>query len=365
MKPKIDPRGTQHKIDIFSKAEFQDVYSMKSFLHTFILALFAVEMYSAPLSVRAKIRQTDLLSVEVHLAREMYYEKEAITLRAEVCNRGNEATLLHLFSLPYTSFKALIQDEEGLIPRLKVEWFLRGITWTAEDKQIYLSQENDYTRYIKLMSGDCFSSEVDLNDLYELEVGKRYLVKSYFYPNFLYNDKNFVISRNQSSFSIAKGKNPFDAAASRKALSEDKKIAHIKPEDIIFLYLKAVLEKKTENAIRFIDLNSFIQAYENYRKRYEAVNRFEKQRAIDDFRNFLSRDRKDYLMDFRILRTEYSRRDRESAFVHVNIKRYGGAIPIFFQYIYQLKKAKNGSIPWKIVNLKVIRKQEMEFSSIQ
>jgi hypothetical protein len=60
----------------------------------------------------------------------------------------------------------------------------------------------------------------------------------------------------------------------------------------------------------------------------------------EEFIRFLSRDRKDYILDFKIL-DENIVRDRNIAYVDARVRRFEVRIPSIYQYKYTLEKFRD------------------------
>jgi len=300
------------------------------------------------------------LEVTLSIPRENYYLNERIPITMRICNKGDDPSLLHIFSILHTSFRLVAQKPDGLMEELKVPWFLQGIRWTEEERKIYYGRENRDAKYIMLESGECFSRRILLDEVYRMQPGQRYSLKGYFFPDFLYYNSQYILSKNSIRIRL---ENPSSVAVKRSARAQQQNpgIDGIGADEVVFLYLKGFIEGKKRLVLKYLDLPQFIQAFDAYARDFNGQSSARQQEALERFEEYLIRSRHDYLMDFRIVRTEMDAPDAPRAFVHAYIKRYGGAVPILFQYIYTLEKQRDLALPWKIVDLKVIRRQDMDF----
>jgi len=121
----------------------------------------------------------------------------------------------------------------------------------------------------------------------------------------------------------------------------------VTPSEVVMLALMAEKNKQWENVVKYINIEKFIYAYSEFARRYSTTNDYERLIVQQDFINFITKERPDYLIDFSIL-GEQIIPQTNVAYVDVKVKRWGPRFPAIMKYRYTLEPYKDF---WVIVNL--------------
>jgi hypothetical protein len=238
---------------------------------------------------------------------------------------------------------------------LKETWILQG-----ENKSGKEGAGDPYDRegkYILLESGETFSRKLNLQELYDLEPEKSYFLQGYFYPDFVHQPKTMIKSVNWRKFQT-KPLDELTAEQGKMALESEIPLVQtdVTPDEVVFLHLKAEAEKSPGRFLKYLSLVDYIQVFDRFVNQYNESSPDGKIKVLELFKKFLVRKRYDYLIDFRIKRTEFISRERSKSNVYVQVLRYGGARPDIYEYIYTLKPVDSQK-GWLITHLRVTRKK--------
>lgn len=291
------------------------------------------------------------LAFRLSQKRTVYNSHEAIPIKVRVINEGDDPVTLRLVDVLQTSFFMSLRTESGQSVPVKVPWILSGQDWQAQLPVDKKDQFDRQSRHLLLQPGESYSRRINLQEIFEFRQGEDYVVHGYFFPNFLQKRELSLRSQNRLDLSIR----PLKQVVARE--SSAQKAPGIAPDEVVFMHLKAEMERRSRRYLKYLDLDRFIKVYDSYYERFVEANKVEKQKVMNEFREYLTRNRADKLLNFRVIRTIQKKEGR--AHVHVYIKRYAGRINEHFIYDYLLTKDESRAY-WRIVDLKVTRKKNIE-----
>ncbi len=322
-----------------------------------------------------KFRYYSLLEMTITSPRSLYHSNEKIPVQMIVRNQGDNPVLLHITNLPQTSFFVNLRKNSGKSAASKVDWIKSGQDWHVNLPVSKHDEFNRMSKYILLESKETFSRTIDLQSYFDIKPDQKYTLATYFYPDFLHHRNIVIKSENMIPIEIHQA--PVQEYQ-KDVISKDAKTMQtmpvgLAPDEIVFLHLKAEIEKQPHRFLKYLHLESYIQLFDAYYKQYRLANSRKKRLVMTNFTNFLIRDRKDYLLDFKVLRTVYRSKggmannaatSSKQANVMVFVKRYGGTYPDTYIYSYGLVQVrdKGGSRAWRIVDLKVTRRKSTDIS---
>jgi hypothetical protein len=192
-------------------------------------------------------------------------------------------------------------------------------------------------RSITLRSGETFTYSIDLRRVYSMAPGKQYRVRCYFIPDF--TRRNVLYSRNELSFALdERREKAFDRQAPVIA-------ADITPSEIVLLTLEAEKKGHGERMLKYIDVEEYINTYSDFVRSYSQAGNLERQEILERFREYLTRPRGDYLIDYRVTGEELG---GDVAYVDAYVDRHGIRKNDTYRYRYALKKTRN---MWLITGL--------------
>jgi len=101
--------------------------------------------------------------------------------------------------------------------------------------------------------------------------------------------------------------------------------------------MDAEKNKNWSRMLKYINIEEFINSFSDFVKLYSRAGSFEKKEIEDKFSRFLSRERPDYILDFKITGEEI---DSNGKFAHVNVivDRFGVRITERYLYRFVLEK---------------------------
>jgi hypothetical protein len=187
-------------------------------------------------------------------------------------------------------------------------------------------------RMVELAPGEMFIYTVNLKELYNLHMDTAYRIQSLFYPKF--EETNILKSNNELTFKI------IEAKQYNKPSEVEAKDHTISPKEVILLILKAEKDREWNNWEKYINIEKYINAFPEFVQKYNRANFEEKAQVEKDFIKFVTRDRDDYLIDYKIVR-ESVEKDRKFAYVDVIVDRYGIRLTNRYKCRYKLEQYKN------------------------
>ena len=309
-------------------------------------------------SVYARENTTVNLDVYLRLDKLVYYTDEQINLRICVKNRTDEKAVFDIYdkisdiNTDYITFQPVVYDMKGKEAELI-------IPYKMENKDPRDLVKDFEKRTVTLGPGEEIIRSINLKKVYNLDGGKRYRVKGYFFPHF---DQDYVIhSDNEITFRIY-GKKREEIQSGivtkyhRKADSPE-----MLPSEVVFLVLNGEKTKSLHRFIKYFNIEKYINAYPNYVRKYQRAFDEKKSKIEDEFITFLIRNRPDYVIDFRIKREDIDA-NNGVAYVDSYVERFAPKKSFRYLYRYTLEKTNlNKTSAWLITNIDVtVVKGEMK-----
>jgi len=293
----------------------------KKLLYTIFLFLIALPVFSSG----------DGLEVYLSLDKEKFHSNEDVLLKIHVKNTSAKRLDFIIYdvssksSQSFTTFQPVVFNIRGKVAENIVPHVIDGMKNLS--KKII-------KRKISLGPMEEIVRKVYLNKIYDLKSNVDYQVKGYFFPD--YNEKKAISSSNKVKFFIVK-------PALQYYSHQKKKIRTLSPDEIVLLTLHAEKTKNYERMIKYLDLSEYINSFSQYVRKYNLANRYEKKIIENKFIRYLSRDRFDYIVDFKIKRVKIT---GKRAIVIAEIERFGLRKSSWFSYRFNLEK--NSKTQWLI-----------------
>lgn len=287
-----------------------------------LLSLIIIPYYSFGVESN-DIRQ--FIRVFLYMDRNTFNEDEPVNLNICIKNISKNKVLLKVYDIDYTSFQPVVYDKKAKEAEIIVPYLLMK----KKSKDII---KKYHPRIIELSSNEIIHHPINLKKIYNLKHMMEYRVKGYFFT-----DSNFSQakpSENKLTFRINKS----SGAIKKDGLEHI--IHNISPSEVILLVLTAEKNKNWINFIKYIKLPNYINAFSNFVRKYTIANKSSKNIILNNFRQFLTRERKDFIIDFKILK-ELLLNNRNIAFVETIVKRFGGKKPFTYKYKYTLEKYRD------------------------
>ena len=265
----------------------------------------------------------------VTMERERFFHNDSLFVKMVVTNNSNVAKNFVIFdrgqnSIDYLTFQPVIFDMVGRKAELIVPYRLEG-------KKLKTILKGLSKRTILLQPNEQFVHKIDLRKIYNIKNDKKYRVKAFLFPNL---EKKIVVrSQNELIF----------VSTSRDKIvlkSGIEKIKHeILPIETVHLMLFAEKRRDWENFIRFIDTKKYLNSYPDFVKRYKLADKKDRFVIIKEFKNFLFRQRADYILNFNVYSSELSHSGK-IAYVEAKVERFGIRKNENYKYRFKLEKWK-------------------------
>ena len=281
--------------------------------------------------------EPDKLRVYLRMDKKFFYADEDVVLYICVKNTSENNNYFDIYdasdaeSGKYVSFQPLVFDASGreaeitvpyVIGKRDINDLIRGL-----DKRV-----------VELAPGETFIHSVNLKDIYKLNLNTMYRLKSLFYPAF--TNGSIIKSDNELSFKIREEKRY------NKPSGVEAVVRNISPAEVILLTLNAEKNKNWDGFIKYINIEKYINAYPEFVQRYLRANFEEKYQIEREFVKYLTRERDDYLLDYKIMKEEIENSNK-IAYVDVIADRFGVQLTNRFKYRYTLEQYKS---MWLIID---------------
>lgn len=298
----------------------------------FLIMLFRFD------TIYPSVIDADKFNVYLRMDKQNFFLEEDVILKICVKNRSAKKISIDIYekegyTVPsYATFQPVVYDLMGRDAEIIIPYRLesRNISDVINDMK---------KRRIELAPDEVLIHPINLKDVYNLKPDKKYRVRSFFFPDFANRDT--IRSNNELSFRIIHVKRdkekPVEKGINRK----------ISPPEVILLVLNAEKNQDWKRMLKYLDIEKYINSYSNYIRIYNLANNYEKKRVEEDFVKFLSRERNDYILDFKITRDEIINNDN-LAYVDVIMDRFGVKRTHRYKYRYTLEKYENF---WLVINL--------------
>ena len=147
-----------------------------------------------------------------------------------------------------------------------------------------------------------------------MKLNTSYRVQSLFYPDF--EENGLIKADNELTFKIIEQKHynkPSEVDATERSIS---------PKEVMLLTLRAEKDRDWNSWVKYVNIEKYINAFPEFVQKYYRANFEEKKEIEKDFIAFATRERDDYLVDYRIV-DEMIEKDRAIAYVDVIVDRFG------------------------------------------
>ncbi len=281
--------------------------------------------------VFSAVFEPDKLRVHLRMDKKVFFSDEEITLQVFVKNISEKKNYFEVYdsleneSSNYTTFQPLVFDMKGREAEITVPYKI-------EKREINDLIRGLEKRMVELAPGESFVHTINIKDLFNMSLNTHYRIQNLFYPSF---EENFIVkSDNELIFKIIEAKRynkPSEVDAIDRAIS---------PKEVILLTLKAEKDRDWDNWIKYINVEKYINAFPEFVQKYIRANFEEKSLLEKEFIRFATRDRDDYLINYRIVR-EAIEKERKIAYVDVIEERFGIKYTSRYKYRFTLEQYKN------------------------
>lgn len=268
----------------------------------------------------------------VQMDRAAFAEDEPVVLNLIVRNTSDRKEHFVSYDVSYTTYQPVVYDTRGREAAITVPYRLMN-------KRVEEVVRDIYPRAVELLPNETLTHRVNLKNLYELKAGNEYRVRGFFLPDM--GSPVALPSLNVLSFRIVR------APGLVKKSGVVRQERGVSPSEVVLLALTAEKNGAWDRLYKYIKAESYIAAFPDYLRPYNAADEIEKLKILDDFAKFLARRRDDYIKDFSIA-DEIFLPDRDIAYVDVKVERYGPSLPFRYRYRYTLEKTGGN---WLIIDL--------------
>ncbi len=293
----------------------------KIYLIVFLLILL-LPKESVPIS-REETTNSEKLRVFIQMEKFTFFTDEKVKVKIHIKNTSYEEVQLNIYDLLFTTFQPLVFDRygreaENIVPYRMMNQNMSSILQSHKPRVILLSPR------------DTFIHSINLKEMYKLYTDREYRVKGFFLPDA--TTPKAIAGENVLSFKIVELGKPIQKSGVKRVKRA------ISPSEIVLLFLNSEKEKNWNNYLKYIKIKSYINSYSNFVKGYNSADEKEKLNIEEDFIKFLSRDRIDYIINFKILSENIT--EEGKAYVEALVKRFDRRMPVLYKYKYTLERYK-------------------------
>ncbi|EPG75511.1 hypothetical protein LEP1GSC058_2198 [Leptospira fainei serovar Hurstbridge str. BUT 6] len=283
--------------------------------------------------------------VDLKLPKMQYRENEPVKALLSVRNTGNEVLRIFPYGRDLRSFQVIVRDEDGrTVSKIEEEPKVDSVLRRRNRVENLVGDE---VKEIILHKDETFSKEIRLDQLYELEAGKKYFVTAYFYPNISEYRDHFVRSQNHPYFSVEERRKDWILPG---VPYQDPVIDGLEPEEVIHLFLGAEKKGNWKLHFKWIHFPEYVQAYDRYSRDWAQAEESEKDFILEEFRKFLTENRAGVLQYYKILSVD--KINSNLAKVRVAVERRLNKVQVRYEYEFTLRRVpeETGAF-WKVANL--------------
>ncbi len=268
----------------------------------------------------------------IQMDRSSFAEDEPVALNLIIKNTSDQKEHFVSYDVSYTTYQPVVYDAQGREAAITVPYRLmnRSVEEVIRDL---------YPRAIELLPNETLTHTVNLRNLYDLRTGSEYRVRGFFLPDM--QNPSALPSSNILSFKIVR------APGLVKKSGVVRQERGVSPSEVVLLALTAEKNETWDRLYKYIKAESFINAFPDYVRLYNAADDIEKLKILEDFAKFLARHRDDYIRDFSVT-DEVFLPGKNIAYVDVVVNRYGPRLPFRYKYRYTLEKTRDH---WLIIDL--------------
>ncbi len=268
----------------------------------------------------------------LQMERFSFTEDDPVMLQMVIRNVSNRKEFFVVYDTPYTTYQPVVYGPGGKEAATAVPYRLMN-------RRIEEVLRDLYPRIVELAPNETITHAVNLRSLYKLDIDVEYRVRGYFLPDV--KNPRAVRSDNVLSFSITRSMSmPRRGGVARVERA-------ISPSEVVLLALSAERNSEWKNYLKYIRLESFVNAFPDYVRIYNAADEVERLKILEDFAKFLTRRRSDYIKEFSV-QDEMILEEGRIAYVDTVVKRSGARLPYVYKYRYTLERFKDY---WLIVDL--------------
>ncbi len=301
---------------------------MKNYIKILILVIFAAVTLKAE-------TEPSLFKVYLKMDKLKFQESEDIILHINIKNLSGERNSFTAYDrddfrgMSYTTFQPVVYDMSGRMAELIVPYKM-------QNKSIEQILPDLLDRNIELGPNETFTHTVNLAKFFKLSPGIKYRVRGLFYPDI--KSELMIKGDNELIFKLDNDRSFVNIRSGMVEKTEDRSYSReIAPSEIITLALNAEKNNDWERLRKYIFIEKLISSYSRYVRIYDQSDSAGRKEIEDDFIKFLSRDRHDYIVDFKIIK-EFKDDKNNKAFVEALVERSGYKKADRFKYIYTLEK---------------------------
>ncbi len=290
------------------------------------------------LNITADMIDRDDYKVYIWLDKYRFFRDDPVYLKMVIKNISGSHVSFDIFETrnsnrpEYSTFQPVVFDMDGKEAEIIIPYRL-------EQKKVEDVAKKLDKRNIRLGPNDEFVQTINLSKVYNLLPEKKYRVKGFFYPDF--SQKTSVSGEAALMFSVTG-----ESREPERYYAKD--IRHeISANEVILLALDAEKSRNWNKMLKYIDVEKYISVFPEFVRTYNFANIIERKNIINRFIMYLSRERDDYILDFKVIKDEF---DSESklAYVHAFVERFSPVKSEKYEYRYTLEKFQN---LWLIVGL--------------
>ncbi len=278
------------------------------------------------------------LAVSISFDRLRFHLDQPVVLKISVKNMSGRNEDISIYEDEksrephYSTFQPVVFDMRGREAEIIIKYRLENRSREEVVKGLKM-------RKLTLAPEEELSHSINLRSIYNLLPERKYRVKGYFFSDFA--GKGEPLMSNEVSF-IVSGREKVPR------FYKPAGIAHnVSPGEIVSLALQAERDKNWKRVFKYYRIGKYISSYPEYVRIYNLADKAGKMKIENDFLDFLSRERSDYILDFNIVKGEIEESGR-IAHVNARVERFAPGKPDRYIYRYTLERYKN---IWLIVSL--------------
>jgi len=296
---------------------------LKNFIAICVIMVIAAIITPKLYSLESEVSNPFTMSLKMN--RFMFTEDDPVTLHMVVKNNSSKKESFVIYDSVYTTYQPVVYNTLGREAEITVPYRLMN-------KRVDEVIQDINPRIIELMPNEKFVYMINLKKIYNLELNTEYRVKGYFMSDI--KNTAAIASENVISFKITR-------STSLVRRSGVKRITRdISPSEVVMLLLNAEKNGNWNNFLKYIKIESFINAFPEYVRLYNNADEIEKLKIIEEFVTFLSRNRPDYIREFNVVE-ETLLPDKNISYVDAVVKRHGPRAPFVYRYRYTLERFKD------------------------
>ncbi len=288
--------------------------------------------------------------VRLETKKSRFHSGEDIEVRFRITNKGYRAFRFYPSQEEHQSYQFLVLDKNGR--ELPVKMNYESVRRREKGEHHILTLEREPVKEIILEPGESFERKIFLNDYYDLSPDQEYRLTGYFYPDARHD---FAVKTENRIRLFVDRRSPDLRDLKGSSGSSDSEKPYLSPEETVHLFLSAELSRNWNQYLKYLDLESFILAYDRFAYRFSGADEKGRYVILEEFRDFL-RNPPSRLLRYRITGTTYEKRSDGSpipdgrSYVRVNAERYSDGVRTRYEYIYTLEKNIEAEGFWKILH---------------